>query len=198
MKKKFALLVLGTICTLSIYSQEEFFKNNKGLTVSGSTDFSYLNGGGLSLHLKNGVIFSGLHSESHDESVTSVGIGYIARNRDNVNGIEGILNLSCGLMSGGYKLAAVNMGLYQMFFSKTNSPFSLGASVSFSTSTYYRNQGLSILPTIGYTQAFFANKSIYPVIGVTYSLPLNHEYDNNFLLFHAGLNIKLSKAETNK
>jgi hypothetical protein len=200
-KNKFTLFVLGTLCTLSVYSQEEFFKNNTGLSVSGSTDFSYVYGGGLSLHLKNGVIFSGSHDESHDESLTSIGIGYIARNKNNINGIEGIIDLSYGFMSDGYKMAGVNMGLNQMFFSKSNSPFSIRASVSFLTSTYYNKLGLTIVPTIGYTQSFFVNNPIYPVIGITYSLPMNHSYDSNemgFFLFHVGLNIKLSNADTKR
>jgi hypothetical protein len=193
-KNKFLLFVLGIFCTLSAYSQEEFFNDKTGLTVSGSTDFSTVSGGGLSLHLKNGLIFHGSHDESHYVSLTSLGIGFIARNKNNTNGIEGIVDFSYGFMSNDYSIAGVNMGLIQRFFPRSNNPFSLSAIVGFSTSNYYNNQGLNIVPTFAYTQTFFANSAIYPVIGISYSFPINSSNDSNesgFIDFHAGFNIRL-------
>ena len=80
MKKiKILLIAFGILCTLTGNAQEEFFKRNTGLSLSGSSDFSANNSGGLSLHLKNGLFFSGsfLLFQGGFNTPTMATIGYL-------------------------------------------------------------------------------------------------------------------------
>jgi len=197
-KIKFLLFACCVFSTFSIYSQEEFFGKQKGLTASSTMNFpADIMGTELSLHLKSGLFVSGsfMLTEHYSREIVEASIGYLVSDPNDSNGIKGIFGLSCGYMLDGYTNIGIYMGLMKVFYSKSNFPFSIGASASFSTSTYYNNPGLSIVPTIGYIQSFFAHNQVYPVIGITRSF-LHTDNVLDGLFFHAGLNIKLSKPDS--
>jgi len=194
-KIRFIVVVVVIFCTLPCFSQEEFFGNNTGLSVSGTTDFSNIYGGGLSLYLKNGLFFSGSSANVYNINLKSLGIGYIISNRNNENGTNGIFGLSYGFMPNGYKITSVNMGLCQILFPRSNFSSSLGASASISNIFgEYHHEGFNLGVIFGYSQSFFNNNPIYPVMGITYELPINQTNSSKgSFLFHLGINIKLGK-----
>jgi len=196
-KIRFIVFLVIIFCTLPCFSQEEFFGNNAGLSVSGTTDFSNIYGGGLSIYLKNGIIFTGSSANIYNINLKSLGIGYIISNKNNENGTNGLIDFSYGFMPNGYKITSVNMGLYQIVFPKSNFSSSIGASASISSIFgEYHHEGFNLGFIFGYSQSFFNNNPIYPVMGITYELPINQTDNANSegsFLFHLGLNIKLGK-----
>jgi len=208
MKKfKFILLALGLFCILSSYGQEEFFGNKTGLSVSGSSNFSTENSGGLSLHLKNGLIFSGefILSNEGDNIPTTETVGYLFdfnknSEKNKINGIVSLSNLSSNLGSVGY--ITPTLGIIYTSFQSENYPTSLGLSAS----AYFYQFNFNFIEqsnlTLYFAQAFYAQNTVYPVIGLTYSIPLTNAYgDTNgggSYLFHVGLNIRLSKPDKRK
>lgn len=201
------VLVFGILSTLSSYAQEEFFINNTGLSVSGSSDFSALSSGGLSLHLKNGLIFSGsilLPIEgSNIPAITT--IGYLLdlnkkSEKNKLNAIISLSNISYNLGSVGY--ISPTLGILYTSFQNDNCPTTFGLS----TSAYFYKFNFDYIEqsnlTFYFAQAFFAQKRVYPVVGLTYSIPLKQTFgygsgDGSFL-FHVGLNIRLSKPNSEK
>ncbi len=194
-KLKFALIVLVLLTTLSGYSQEEFFGNINGLTLSGSLNFNNsiqteTKTGGLSLYLKNGLIFSGSYSKIDNNEFVQANFGYLFNNSKNDNGLKGLIGISIGNLFNNYKILGLNMGTTQVFYRKSNFPFSLAGvatlAIGFEEDLLRPYAGLSL----GYTQSFFANGSVYPVIGISKSFIIGQNSSDWFL--HAGLNIKLS------
>ena len=200
-KNKFGLIILGIFCTLSGYAQEEFFGNKNGLTLSGSFNLdnsvqTEIKTGGLSLYLKNGIIFSGSYSKMYNTVYSQVSLNYLFNNSKHTEGMKSILGLSFGSIYDRYNInknnfVGVNMGLIKVFFYKSNFPFSIGGSASFASYLYnmhYKSSNLGL--TIGYTQSFFAKGWVYPVLGVSKSFIIGQDSSDWFV--HAGLNIRLS------
>jgi hypothetical protein len=209
-KIKVLLLALGILCTLSSHAQEEFFGHNTGLSLSGSSDFSAYSSGGLSLHLKNGLIFSGsfVIPEEGINIPTIATIGYLfdlnkKSERDKFHAIISLSDISF-IPDFFQQVNSISptLGFMYTSFHDVNFPTSLGISAS----AYFNELNFNYIAqsslTFYFAQAFYAQKTVYPVIGVTYSLPLSNVYGNDqgvgSLLFHVGLNIRLSKPETNK
>jgi hypothetical protein len=205
-KNKFILLVIGMLCMLSSYAQEEFFGNNSGLSISGATsDFSKIYGGGLSLHLKNGLVFSYSSVFSLDYIPTIVSVGYlIDLNKHSTESklnafisLSDITTLSYLFQDVGYISPAI--GIIYTSFNKINYPTSLGISASLYFYRYNFDQIDQSYFNLYFAQAFFARSTVYPVIGMAYSLPLKqpngYTQGEGSFEFHAGLNIRLSKPE---
>jgi hypothetical protein len=207
MKKiKLVLFVLGMLCTLSSYAQEEFFGNNTGLSVSGTTDFSHIYGGGLSLHLKKGLIFSYSSVNGSGYIPTIVTIGYLfdlnkKSEKDKLNAfvsLSDVTTLSGLFQYIGYVSPAI--GIMYTSYNKINYPTSLGISATAYFYKVYFNRIEESFLNFYFAQAFFATNTVYPVVGLTCSLPIYQPYGaytfwEGSLEFHVGLNIKLSKPE---
>jgi len=205
MKKiKILLIAFGILCTLTGNAQEEFFKRNTGLSLSGSSDFSSNNSGELSLHLKNGLFFSGsfLLFQGGFNTPTMATIGYLfdLNKRNETNKINAFISLSDISEIPGFfqsfQSISPTLGIMYTSFQNSNYPTSLGLSAT----AYFEDFNLQDIDqstfSFYFAQAFFARKTVYPVIGLSYSIPLSDTYRRDGLfLFHVGLNIRLSKAE---
>jgi len=199
--KKIILFLLGVFCACQCYSQDEFFGNSNGLFLAGSTDFANANGGTLGIHLKSGVSLSGTLAKSYDLILKGVNLGYIISNTNSIEGTKGLVGISYATIERDYQFASFSAGLNRVFLSDTQCPFSLGSVLSISSIFGGLSSALNLDLVTGYTQSFFAKSPVYPVLGVTYTLPLNKTYyesrDGSFL-FHIGLNIRLSPIDNNE
>jgi hypothetical protein len=208
-KIKVLLMAFGILCTLSTYAQEEFFGKKTGLSLSGSSDFSTYSSGELSLHLKNGLIFSGsfLFPEVGIETPTIATIGYLfdlnkKSERDKFHAIISLSDISF-IPDFFQQVNSISptFGIMYTSFHNDNFPTSLGLSAS----AYFDELNFNYIAqsslSFYFAQAFYAHKTVYPVIGFTYSVPLSNAYGydqgGGSFLFHVGLNIRLSKQETN-
>ncbi len=195
MKKIRLILILLGIFATCVYSQEEFFGNKNGLTISGTAGVNQNievenKTAGLSLYLKKGLIISGSYSKISNTDFVQANIGYLFNNSKNDNGLKGLIGISFGNLFNNYKILGFNMGTTRVFFRKSSFPFSLGGvatvALGFQDDLLSPNAGLSI----GYIQSFFAKGWVYPVIGVSKSFIIGQDSSDWF--FHAGLNIRLS------
>lgn len=204
MKKiKFTLFVVGLFCITSVYSQEEFFKNNTGVTVSESTNLSTIYSSGVSLHLKDGLIFSGSFLFSNYSTPTMATVGYLLdlnkhSEKDKLNALFSISEI--GFLSTFFQHVqsiSPTLGIMYTSFKDDRYPTSLGLS----TSCYFEGLNLNHLAqsslSLYFSQSFFARNTFYPVIGLTYDIPISHSYGysngEGSFLFHAGLNVRLLK-----
>jgi len=211
MKKiKIIFIALGILSTLSGYAQEEFFGNKTGLSLSGSSDFLVNSSGGLSLHLKNGFIFSGTFLFSYEGSQipTLATIGYFfdlnkKSEKDKLNAIISLSDLSF-LPDFFQQVRSVSptLGIMYTSFHNVNYPTSLGISASAYFNEFDFNYIVQSSLTFYFAQAFYAQKTVYPVIGLTYSVPLSNAYGyaqgESSFLFHVGLNVRLFKTFSEK
>jgi len=204
MKIKVLLLALGLLCTFTSYAQEEFFGKKTGLSLSGSSDFSTYSSGGLSLHLKSGLIFSGsfLLSNEGIDIPTIATCGYLVdlnkkSERDKLNAIISLSYIS-SFPDFFQQVRSISptFGIMYTSFHNVNFPTSLGVSAS----AYFDELNFNYIAqsslSFYFAQAFYAQKAVYPVIGFTYSVPLSNAYgyqEDGSYLFHVGLNIRLSK-----
>ena len=203
-KIKVLLLGLGIFCTLTGYAQEEFFGKKTGLSLSGSSDFSTYSSGDLSLHLKNGLIFSGsfLFPEEGIQIPVIATIGYLVdlnkkSERDKFHALISLSDIS--FLPDFFQqenTISPTLGIMYTSFHNANFPTSLGLSAS----AYFDELNFNYIAqsslSFYFAQAFYAQKTVYPVIGFTYSLPLTNAYgyqEDGSFLFHLGLNIRLSK-----
>ena len=202
-KIRILLITLGIICTLSSYAQEEFFKNNTGLSVSGSSNFSTSNEGSLSLHLKNGLIFSGsiiLPNEGiYNPTITTIGYLFDLNKKSEKDKLNIIISLSdLSIQSDLFRSISPTLGIMYTSFNNEDYPTSLGLSTSAYIEDYYPIKIAASDLSFYFAQAFFASKTVYPLVGLTYSIPLTHEWytqSGGSFLFHVGLNIRLSKPD---
>src|ERR1035437_5941849 len=152
MKKKILLLTLAALCTLSGYSQEEFFGNKTGVSTSYSKDFNFagiendneIGEYQLSLHLKSGLILTGDYFKISNSDFYGATIAYLVNNNDNGK-LKCLLGLSYGELTDEFnknnknKITAVSFGLMKVLFSNSNFPASIGASTSTSFFIYGQN-----------------------------------------------------------
>lgn len=209
-KIKLLLLTFCTLCTLSGYAQEEFFGHNTGLSASYSKDFNFagiensneIGDGQLSLHLKSGLILSGDYFKISNSDFYGATIGYLINNKYK-DKLKGLLGFSYGELTdqyninNKYKITAISFGLMKVLFTNSNFPSSISASTSASFFLYGQSDSyLQSTVTVGYSQSFFANNQIYPVIGIgkTFLLFKNDVSNENFT-FHIGLNVRLSQSD---
>ena len=98
---RLTLLVLGIISAFSVYSQEEFFGKQDGLTFSGTAginpkmDIKNISGG-VSLYLKKGLIISGSYSKISNNELVQANVGYLFDNSKYSNGLKGLIGISFG------------------------------------------------------------------------------------------------------
>ncbi|MEI6754671.1 MAG: hypothetical protein WCK78_16070 [Paludibacter sp.] len=210
-KLKAGLIVFGIFFTFSGYAQEEFFEKNTGLSASysfektGNSDD--IGDSQLSLHFKNGLILAGDYFKISNSDFYGGSIGYLINNNDN-NKLKALLGLSYGQLSdefnryNQYKIFVMSFGLVKILFPNSNFPSSFHASTSVNIFFYDRSYSyLQPTATFGYSQCFFVNNVIYPVIGISKSILLfnnSSSGNNRDFNIHVGLNIKLSEPEKPK
>jgi len=198
MKRKFSLALLFLLfCIKQVNAQQEFFGNNNGLTLSGTTNFYSLYGGGVDLYLKNDIILSGGVANNEDYYMYQGGIHFLITGNKHDNPSKGIFGFSYTTVPEKLTTIGINAGIIQVLLKDSNFPLSLSAIANLSTRLRFSKIGsFQVTPIIGYTQSFFAHNQVYPVIGVTYQVSLdrsNYSDNESALFVHAGLNIKLEK-----
>jgi len=203
-KIKTLLLTLGIVCTFTCYAQEEFFGHNTGISVSGSSDFSTNNSADLSLYFKNGLFLSGslllFHGGLETPTIATIGYLFDLNKRNKENKLNAYVSLSeiskIPGLSESFRSISPTLGIMFTSFQNHNYPTSLGLSAS----AYLEDLDFKDLDrstfSLYFAQAFFAKNTVYPVVGLTYSIPFSDTYRSDGLFqFHVGLNIRLSKAE---
>lgn len=192
MKSKLIFVLLFLILSVRHTSaQEEFFREKNGLTLGGTSNFLSIIGGNASFLLKKNTIISGSFlSDFFDDRAYGLSINQFITDRTVDSPTKGIIGLSLSLYDEDTMLS-FNFGVLQSFLHKTNFPLSLGLNTNLSF-----HNGLGFQPELCYNQAFLSNKRIYPVVGVTYLIPMNKRYNQieYTLFFHVGLNIRLQKS----
>ena len=140
-------------------------------------------------------MISGSIVDYNGYNMLGAGINFFVTGSNYDNPTKGIFGFSLSVIPDNLNIFGINAGLLQVLFQDTNFPLSLSAVANFSVMG-----SIVISPTIGYTQSFFAKKQVYPVVGISYQIPLDQGYYSNntsTLFVHVGLNIKLDKT-TNK
>lgn len=191
MKTKFHIIVFFMLLfQFQLSSQEEFFKNTYGISLGYSTNFYNIEGASLSTYIKDNIFISGLLAENSNEKISGLGLSFFITGKSSTKGLFG-LSLSKDNNFPNY--ININAGVIQLFYKESKFPFSLSLIL---------NQSLigdgSLTPFIGYTQTLFSKNQIYPLIGISYGIPierLNNLPKDRNLIFNVGLNIKLNKEK---
>lgn len=178
----FIFLVIGQFA----YSQEEFFGDNTGMSISmlhGVSDQSITaTGGGIGVHFKNGVTSS--IGVATSNSIVSLGYLVNADSETNPNPIRPYIGISYALFNAG-SIWAANFDLIKCFNIHSNFPFSIDGSASPQMiSSNDNNSSNSLFDTskmfemntvfgLGYKHALFAKNAVYPIIGLNYTFDIN-------------------------
>lgn len=194
MKTRFYLIVVLFLLTqFQLSAQEEFFKNTYGITLGSSSNFHETEGASLSIYIKDNIVVSGLIAENSSEKISGIGLSFFITGINSTSSTKGLLGLSLSKDSNFPNYFNINAGVLQIFSKDSKFPFSFSLIL---------NQNLigdgSLTPVFGYTQTLFSHNQIYPVVGLTYGIPimsLNNLHDDGNLFFHVGLNIKLNKKK---
>ncbi len=184
------LVLLGN--TVTVYAQEEFFGNSSGFSFSYSNALNtHENSGGVSLYVKNKMII-GINFTSIDNKVYPIFTLLACPHwGDNPKQLKVGYGLTYAYVNDNH-IIGLNLLMVQPFFAESKFPFSLQGSIVVLTAiNRYTNNDFEIFPQIGigYTQTFFANNRVYPLIGLSYSTDLNTKTD--VVSAHLGINIKL-------
>jgi hypothetical protein len=200
--KNFIYLLLLLIFP-SVYAQEEFFGNNNGLSLSYLQGFiedvDHISGITLNAYFKKGIAagFGVQHIDNYTYPMAAV--AYYIIPKSGLNYPMGSIGLSYANIES-TNIVGVNFGLMKCFFPDSHFPFAMNGSFSLQTEIgdedltgYTLDQVIGI----GYVQAFFANKRLYPFVGISYAF----EPYTKINLFTAilGINLKIgTKPGKNK
>ncbi len=186
-----------------LFSQEEFFGTNNGLSFSYQQGFnreaSPIFGTGLSAYFKSGYAVGIAIQNIDDQSIPSARLAFYARAGSEHNPLITSFGLSYGY-SLRHNFVAADFSLIKCFFPHPDFPFALHG--YFSLQTGFENKteigtNLIIVAGFGYIQAFFATKKLYPFIGISGDYALESDYHLYTAFF--GLNLKIgAKSETNQ
>jgi len=202
MRRLTFFLLLFLYPFVSVYSQEEFFGKQNGMSLSyleGLNTKNYpVNAVGLSTYFKSGVAIAvGLENANY-KSYPIAAILFCPDFENNPNHIRACTGVSYSYLES-LNIVGINLGLFKCFLPESNYPFSINGSFSAQTAFGKNNEtGLETIWAIGYgyTQAFFAKGKIYPFIGILNSYSIEDE--SNLFSAFIGLNIKLgSKSKKN-
>jgi hypothetical protein len=200
-KVKYLILLISIFNSVVLFGQEEFFKDQGGLTLSGLKSFhSQAMEAGFGAYFKKGFFIglSGSLIKENDNFFSAATFGYLT-DMDTVKiSLKMYFGLSFGVINS-YKFGAFNFGLIKCFFLDSNFPFSLNSALSVQkVMSFELNEmsGIFSSISIGYTQAFFAKKEIYPVLGISKVFGLNNT-DIKDLYLNIGLNVRFGKNVEN-
>lgn len=182
MKKLTPFILL--FVSVSIYSQDGFFKNQYGMS------FNYLQSLNLHPHPLYGAAYGAFFKSGltiglgvqtiNEEYLPVIGFGYNMYENDNTSNLIPGMGFSFGF-SREYTIGSVSFGLLKLFYPNTGFPFELYGSFSFEVLIGKgNNDSFDFLPVagFGYTQAFFADKKLFPVMGIAGTFDIN---DSNLL-----------------
>lgn len=191
------LLIIGQTTTVS--AQEEFFGNRDGFSLSYSSRLKQdENSFGASLYLKNKVIVGLNMVSAYNRTYPFFSLLACPHWGDNLRQLKLGYGITYGYVEENH-IIGLNLLFIQPFLAGSKFPLSIQGSVAVSTAlNKYDNSQFNLYPAIGlgYTQAFFAGGQVYPLIGLSYAHDLNAGTDQ--VMAHAGINIKLGKAETDR
>lgn len=201
MKNKITILasIISIFFSINCLAQEEFFSNRAGLSLTNSKQFSSdMNVLGLSYSTKHGFIFSGSYAASYNSEIMTESLGYLLYDhREGHGNTKGLFGLSYSqLLQTDKRFINLGLGVSQVFFPKTNFPFSISGSGSYNKllnyyhSYYNTYSGYDIGFSIAYTQTFFAKNRIYPLVGITKSFEVTNGKTQSLFL-NVGFNIKM-------
>jgi hypothetical protein len=193
-KIKLQLLIWSILIAISSNAQEEFYGNNQGVSLYGGTCINDYFTGGLSIYFNSGIILSESYQEISGHPYRGLGISYLFNNNNNNNSnLKGLIGISYSAferISNEEGLMSLNAGLYNLLFKESNFPSSVGANFIIALENEsFRIDQMHLGIVFSYKQSFFVNNRVYPIIGISYSLPIKYIYNN--LFFNVGLNIKL-------
>jgi len=202
-KIKVILLIISVFFSIDCFTQEEFFFNRSGLSVSDSKELgSELNVLGLSYYSKHGFFFTGAFAASDKSESLSESLGYLFYNHteEGKGNTKGFLAFSYShSLYEDSRFINMHLGVIHVFLQKSNFPFSISGSSYYSkhlgySSSYGYYTGYSSNYDIGfsiaYTQTFFAKNRIYPVIGITKSFQVTNGKTQSLFL-NLGFNINI-------
>lgn len=193
-KTKLFLILLLLVSSINIYSQEEFFGDQNGISafyLNGlGSKYSDANAAGVSAYFKKGFgVACGYVSEA-DRSSAVIGLSYFFKDKLNESPVVA-LGIS---YVPGYDMAQINFEVFKTLFVKSGFPASLSGGVSMNILQSKNDNtfsDLNIVFGLDYTQAFFAKSKIYPFTKISYASVL---LDSNYMFSATiGLNFKLER-----
>jgi hypothetical protein len=188
------------------YCQEEFFGNRPGLSpyyLQGFNQKAY--GYGCSAYFKKGISLGIGVEQVATSSIPTLSMIYYTKLDTTTNGVRFVFGPSYSYIDP-YNILGINFGILGGLFPESDFPSSISLSSSlqipftkngFSTSRnnppYFNNSSptIEISPVIGlgFTQAFFATKTVYPIVHI--STAYNLRSSINLVAGAIGLNIRL-------
>jgi len=196
-KKNFTLIFI--IATLRLFGQDEFLSDKNGLL------FGYQHGVGYyapldydlgtGFHLKNGLSVGFGFQQLEELSIPICSIGYLGKQKQGKNIVSPGVGLTYGYTED-YHLFALNIEVYRCLYPESGFPFVLSGLFSLESGwDIKKEQFLNLAPLVrlNYYQAFFQNKTVYPLIGISGIYALNEQI--GFMTILAGLNVKLGSNE---
>ena len=184
-----------------IYSQEEFFGNQNGLSGSylQGLNVNQTYGIGLSAYFKGGFLV-GLGYQNVDNTASPlVTIAFYPYSENGLKFLKPVSGLSYSKVMD-YHIWGISLGVYKDFFTTSNFPFALNSSFSlFVIHSREPYKDVIMNPTlgIGYIQTFFAKSTLYPFIGL--SGAYENYYKSHLFSAMVGINVRLgSKPEKTK
>lgn len=180
------------------YSQMEFFGETGGFSMGFAQGLGQLNSKAIYVngYSPKGFILGGALNTNEEDVLPSVLLLICPRWNENPHDFKIAFGLS--LSKGDYyNLFSYETGVAKKFFCNTNFPFSVYGTFSL-MSAYEDFENFMDQPSYlifggGYTQGFFAKKTAYPFIDISYSEIKDKGV--NGVIFSAGLNVKLLSSQ---
>lgn len=189
------------------YCQEEFFGNRTGglspyyLQAFNQQAYGY----GCSAYLKKGIALGVGVTQVATSSIPTLSMIFYTKQDTISNGGRLAFGLSYSTLDS-YNILGINFGILRVFFPESDFPFSFNVSTSLqipftkngftnfnSNPTIFYNSSPSIELTpvigLGFTQALFATKTVYPVVHISTAYDLRSS--RNLISGAIGLNIRL-------
>ena len=189
MKFIFVLLIGAFLFPTSMYCQEEFLEHDNGfnLSYSGTNQFEKKSIS-LGIHLQKGFLF-GVATNFE------TGALYIGKMLDSDK--QTSFPTKPFFLIGYSRYNSANfvspaIGITQCFFMNRDFAFSLNGKVELILGWFEDNFGTTHIESenaysLGYTQSFFKEKMISPIIGLSHNVVGKEQ----FTMYHLGLNIRL-------
>jgi|GEM_PF-2332386 hypothetical protein len=198
--------ILFAFKSTKTYGQEEFFGNHSGLSpyyLQSLDQKAY--GYGCSAYFKKGIALGLGVEQVATSSILTLSMIYYTKQDTNTNGVRFIFGPSYSYIDP-YNILGINFGILRVVFPESDFPFSInlssslqipftknGFSNSYNNPPYFNNSSSSIeiSPVIGlgFTQALFATKTVYPIVHI--STAYNLRSGLNLVSGAIGLNIRL-------
>ncbi len=191
MRNRFLFCFFFMLLSYSSFSQEQFFGNQNGFSFSGLRAFSEhtpgIWGGGIDLYFKKGFSFSAGFQKIKN-AYPFLGLTYFIKTEIDHGYPMAAVGFSTSSLNDQI-LIGFNAGYILMLLTHTSFPLSLTGIVSIQddiSGGTFRPSGIF---SIGYTQSFFVDSRIFPVLG--FARAFSGNADESMNMFFGGFNIRL-------